>query len=471
MTRAPKPALVALGALVMTAALAPASATASPPEECGEAPMCTARLEVSGQPELWTVPDGVDELSLTVAAGAGGNYFSDGGAGGQVEAVVPVESGHQLAFVVGDRGEASYRGGSGGYGGGAGSYGPGFGGGGGGGSFVFAEDAGSWEPLLIAGGGGGGSRDPRNASAYGGPGFGGAGGFAGGGPDAAPASNDHVAGATETAAGYQGGLMASFDGSMFTPGSGQTGAATGGTGSGGGGGGYYGGAGAQQSYRGGGGGSGFAAAEVMVTGEAPNESAAGFIEVTYDNPRTVATVSASTEDPLAGEPVTLTGQISQFDAAGGSGTLAFRATSGGEQITIDTVDVTTGGSGPFTASAEVEFVPSETGEYLVDLVYTDDGGHTDTRAESLTLVAGPRATATTLATNPESPAEGDEVVLTATVSDAEGEGIGSVSGMVTFVEGETQIGSAEIDDGQATLTWAPGAGDYDLRASYAGDAT
>ncbi|UFU01841.1 Ig-like domain-containing protein [Ruania suaedae] len=474
MKRARKPALVALGALVVTAALGPVSATAAPPEECGEAPTCTELLNVTGEPVLWTVPDGVEELSLTVAAGAGGNYFSDGGAGGRIETVLSVEPGDELAFVVGDRGHNSSDGGAGGYGGGASSFGNGYGAGGGGGSFVFAEDAGSWEPLLIAGGGGGGSRDQDADFEFGGDGYGGDGGFTGSGPDAAPADPDHhAAGATVSAAGYRGGPQASFDGATFTPGSGQTAANYGGTGAGGGGGGYYGGAAAGSGYRGGGGGSGFAAADVAVT-ESANEQAAGFIEVSYVNLHTAATVSASTEAPLAGDSVTLTGQIGQFDAAGGSGTLAFLVTSGGEQTTIETVDVTTEGSGPFTASAEVEFVPPQTGEYVVDLVYTDDGGHYDTTAEALTLVAGPRASATTLTTDPESPVEGEEVVLTATVNDAEttaGEGIGPVSGTVTFVEGETTIGSAEIVDGVATLTWEPAAGDYDLSASYAGDAT
>ncbi|UFU07966.1 Ig-like domain-containing protein [Ruania halotolerans] len=475
MNRAQKPALVALGALVLTAALGPVSAMAAPPEECGEAPSCTERFEVTGVPELWTVPEGVDELSLTVAAGAGGSYFSDGGAGGQVEATVSVEPGDQLAFIVGDRGQNSNLGGAGGYGGGAGSFGNGYGGGGGGGSFVFAEDAGSWSPMLVAGGGGGGAGDENAPGTYDGAGFGGAGGFVGDGADAAAASTgNHVAGATVSAAGYSAGTVAAFDGAALLGGQGQGGAINNGGGSGGGGGGYYGGAGSQQSFRGGGGGSGFAATGATVIGESANEAAAGFIEVRYANLHTAATVTASTEAPLAGDPVTLTGQISQFDVTGGSGTLAFLVTSGGEQTTIGTVPVTTAGSGPFTATAEVEFVPPASGEYFIDLVYTDDGGHYDTSAAAITLEAGQRATATTVAIDPESPVEGDEVVLTATVTDAEesaAQGVGPISGTVTFFDGETQIGSSDVVDGVAALTWEPGAGDYDLRASYAGDAT
>lgn len=472
MHRGMKIAASAAGTLLIAAALGPVSAAAAAPDDlCGTAPTCTERFAVTGAPEVWTVPAGVDSLSVTVAAGAGGSYFSNGGAGGSVEATIPVEPGDRLAFVVGGQGQVSYMGGAGGYGGGAGSFGGGYGGGGGGGSYVFAEEAESWSPLLVAGGGGGGSRDALNPNGYGGSGFGGAGGFSGSGPNADQDPGNHAAGATVSAAGYPGGPIALFDGAVFSPGQGQTGANTGGAGSGGGGGGLYGGAGAQASYTGGGGGAGFAAPDVTVTGESAN-GGAGFIEVNYANLATDATLTASVDTPVAGAPVLLTGAIEHFDAAGGSGTLTFTATSDAGTETVGSAPVTTSGDGPYTASAAIEFVPTVPGTYLFGVDYADDGDHASAVSQPVSIDVGQRATATELSVKPGELTDGDAAELTATIGDAESTAattVGPPSGTVTFFDGDTEVGSGEVVDGVAATPWKAAEGAHALRAVYSGD--
>ncbi|MBZ2197449.1 glycine-rich protein [Occultella gossypii] len=410
-------------ALLLALGAAP-PAVAAEGDPCDGATLCTQTFGVTGAPQLWTVPDHITEVTVVVAGGAGGRYFSDGGAGGRAEAAIAVEPGQQLALVVGDVGEVSHAGGRGGYGGGAGSYGNGYGGGGGGGSFLFAEHPGDWDLLLAAGGGGGGARDSSDWEAYGGNGYGGAGGFTGSGPDADPAvDGTHVAGATVTAAGYGGAspLPATFDGTDFVPGQGQQGADTGGQGSGGGGGGYFGGAGAQQAFRGGGGGSGFVGDGITVTSESAN-TGPGVITIGYANLGTAAHLSTATVDAVAGEPISLTGLIHQFDAPGGGGTLTITATHDGSSEAIAELPVTTAGDFPYAATAETTFVPPTPGTYQFDLTYSGDAIHASATAETVTVTvtAAPavRATTTILSADPSVPTEGQSVTLSALVTGA-----------------------------------------------------
>lgn len=73
------------------------------------------------------------------------------------------------------------------------------------------------------------------------------------------------------------------------------------------------------------------------------------------------------------------------------------------------------------------------------------------------------ATTTTLHTATATAVVGQSVVLTATVDAA----VGTPTGIVTFLEGNTVLGSVAVDaTGQATLTVTPGVGNHTLTASF-----
>jgi len=364
----------------------PASASAESGVPCVGIARCTDTFHVTGAPEFWTVPNGASSVWLDVAAGSGGdNRGNTGGAAGRVRAVVELEAGTRLAFLVGDRGADNGVVGDRGYGGGGvpGDHSDRFGAGGGGGSFVFILDGDHWRPLLIAGGGGGAGRASEEIYSNLAPG--GNGGFSGSGADADGASPAHSAGAMVSAAGYAGGNSANLDESGFTPGQGQ-----GGSQISNGGGGYFGGAVSNVFDLGAGGGSGFAASEVHVDHQEPHFGA-GSISVTYDAYElTEASLSVQPDHPVVGRPVVLTGLITHYDVAGGAGTVTLSAILDGRIVFSEDVFVRVlSGSGPFTAPVTATFVPRAAGEYTFRLAYTSsDSLHLDATANDVVLTVG-----------------------------------------------------------------------------------
>ena len=169
-------AAVGLTALVGPLALVASPAVAVPGgDELGiyANPGDTVTVEFSAQPDHyeWTVPSGVTEITVDLAAGSGASYdvnpeLSPGGVGGWLTATFAVEPGDTFALLVG---------GAGSFGAGGTSGGPTFPTDGmrGGGATIFAS---ATEVLAVAGGGGAGSRciDTQTAAVCG---PGGAGGY------------------------------------------------------------------------------------------------------------------------------------------------------------------------------------------------------------------------------------------------------------------------------------------------------
>jgi len=111
-------------------------------------------FEYSGAVEAWTVPAGVERITLRLRGGDGGGAYSSadptylqrGQRALWVEGTFDVSPGQELSVLVGGRGQDSPEDRAGG--------------GGGGGTFVVAElPGGGREPMLVAGGGGGRGRD------------------------------------------------------------------------------------------------------------------------------------------------------------------------------------------------------------------------------------------------------------------------------------------------------------------------
>jgi hypothetical protein len=344
-------AVSAVGVGTLTLGVGPASAT-EPTADCSSAGLCAITFHTTGSVASWTVPAGVEEITVVVAGASGGDAgaatglpaasnaaglspiflptggVQQGGEGGQVTATVPVTPNELLDIVVGGHGAdgspASASPAAGGYGGGgaggimqvAASQ---TGGGGGGGSFVVTHGG----ALLAAAGGGGGAAPAFGSGARTG-GTGGSGGAAVASPNTEGLAGGPATLLTPGSAGGPG--TQSGPGTEGTPGSpGASAEATsptalgvGGAGAvnavgqsayftaGGGGGGYRGGGGGGTDDNGGyvgpgGGGAGFLAADANSTATATNEGD-GFVTISYQVPdeTVVSTPTAGPTTPTAG---------------------------------------------------------------------------------------------------------------------------------------------------------------------------
>jgi hypothetical protein len=387
----------------------------------------------TGADQTWKVPAGVSSVTLTVAAGSGGNaiagqgligspvapngvlqqsaayraaaaataaraarpqaavpppVLSAGGAGGQVTATVPVIAGHSLTAFVGIAGSDGVPGTGtspvdGGYfGGGKSGSITGVtnlpGGAGGGGSFVFDNNT------LVAGAGGGGGG--AGGFAYSGPrGAGGAGGTTGAAP-AMDLTADPLAGgaASKTAGGAAGADNSS---GTFGAGTGVMGSA----------------------------------------GTGPATLAGG---------------------PGQGGDGAQNPSGSFFGTAGGGGGGFYGGGGGGTDGPGGFVGAGGGGSGYLSAQASAVKTATNTGDGVVTISYRQ------------------AVTATKLTVSPPSGITvGTSTTLVATVTSSQG---GPAVGVVTFTDGSKKLGTASISNGKATLSVKLAVGSHSLKAAYAG---
>ncbi len=266
--------LISIAALVVVTFVLAVQAPATPVR----ADTSSLTFGFTGGVQYWTVPGGVDSVTIQAFGAEGGAGLPDTihAAGGSVSATLPVSPGDELEIIVGGKGGDSgdgYRG-LGGFNGGANGGRDGLGGnythgaGGGGASSVRADGT-----TLVVGGGGGGAGSYGEYAGGAGGGIGGANGAR----TTSLAAGRSGWGGTATAGGNGGFSAAAYcGGDGGIPGSGSNGSlgsggAGGGgyniTGGGGGGGGYYGGGGGGAGCvwwktgadgGGGGGGSGYA---------------------------------------------------------------------------------------------------------------------------------------------------------------------------------------------------------------------
>lgn len=198
----------------------------------------------TGRKQMFAVPTGVTRVKVTASGASGAGFYSGGGSGGLITAVVRVTPGESLAVFVG--GEGTYYGG-GGYNGG-GSSGTGINGIDGGGASDVRQGGSKLEDRVVVAGGGagqgccaysdGGAGGGRTgATGSGGSGSGSAGGGGGGFGGDQKTGGSGGAGAQGSYPGSRGGRGTFGDGGHGGEGG------SGGSEGGGGGGGYYGGGG------------------------------------------------------------------------------------------------------------------------------------------------------------------------------------------------------------------------------------
>jgi hypothetical protein len=471
----------------------PASADPAPACSAG---ICTVSFALTGSPQPWTVPANITSVTITLAGGSGGDsapgvsLTGAGGDGGKITATVPVTAGHELSVVVGGQGATgvadSTTPAAGGYGGGAPagtmslSSATAPGGGGGGGSFVFDTTA---TTLLVAVGGGGGgasagnSVTPTNASANGGSGGsdgdGTAGGDAtyttfilGGGGQGASTTAGGAGGATGEggAAGSAGSGPATDPTALGLGGAGalnpegETGFGT----AGGGGGGYYGGGGGGTDGPGGysaagGGGSAYVPDALTVTSNGAN-TGDGSVVISYaESLATSTTLTASPHPGVAGSPTTLTATVAPASGTTKpTGTVVF--TEGSTTLGSAPVNATTG-----EATLNLTL---PVGTHSIVASYGGASGFDASASDPLSYAVNRIATTTELSGSPNPGTAGTRTTLTATVTPASGSA--KPTGTVTFFDGSTVLGTADVDPGTATLSVSLPAGRHDITASYSG---
>ncbi|MGD0681059.1 MAG: Ig-like domain repeat protein [Terracidiphilus sp.] len=123
-----------------------------------------------------------------------------------------------------------------------------------------------------------------------------------------------------------------------------------------------------------------------------------------------------------------------------------------------------------TATATVTGIsPVGTGTHLVDASYPGDGNYSGSISATTSLTAEPASTALSLSANPTSSTFGQQVLLTATLTPSQAQNH-NASGLVTFFNGATSLGTGVVSNGVATLnTTTLPAGNDSITATYPGD--
>lgn len=434
----------------------------------------------------WTVPEGVTQVRVDIAGGAGGNQpISDGpfqgghwgGRGERFQGTLSVTPGEELVLYVGARGGdgtpggGANSGGSGGQGwqrggdGGSGSQGivtPGYGqGGGGGGGSSYIGRTGYVMYLHVGGGGGAG-------------GFAVCGGNPGGdaGKDARKEPKSCASnGGDPGRAGDTDGPGA--DGANAASSSGQGGG-------GGGGGGIEGGGGGDASTDGGGGGGGGSSSySTQFTVESRsfgNHGSNGYIRISPLYPTEVELDQAAYEI-VAGNDVPVTGSVgypgSLNPGVAPAGTVRLESGDGSTWTTMATVDVESDGSFAFVCDAGCVVDDTATTLRAVYVPSSTDHWTPSSATAPLQILLG--ATSTTLDVDPESAVTGQAREYVATVQ-VHAPAVGPADGDVEFwgesvTTGEVVLlGTAPLQpNGRATLEAVPPfTGEHRVRALYLG---
>ena len=173
---------------------------------------------------------------------------------------------------------------------------------------------------------------------------------------------------------------------------------------------------------------------------------------------TSTTTLASTPNPsVVGQSVTLTATVTP---SGASGSVEFF--NGATSLGLGTL---TGGTATLATSTLA------VGSHSLTAVYGGEPLYTGSASAATTQVVNTAATATSVSSSPNPTVFGQSTTLTATVL-VTAPGAGNPTGLVTFFNGATSLGSAALSGGTASLaTAALSTGAHTITASYAGDAS
>jgi hypothetical protein len=172
--------------------------------------------------------------------------------------------------------------------------------------------------------------------------------------------------------------------------------------------------------------------------------------------QTATAVTSSPVHSFAGQAVTL---LAKVKPPADGGTINFMD----GPICLGTVTLR-GGRATLTTSS---LTP---GSQEITAVYSGDATHAGSTSPVLVQTVEKRVTTATISSSPNPSTAGQPVTFTAVVAVTSSNGWMTPAGMVSFLVGDTALGSAFLDDKCAATfsTWALPAGKYDVKAVYSG---
>ena len=188
---------------------------------------------------------------------------------------------------------------------------------------------------------------------------------------------------------------------------------------------------------------------------ATSTSVSTIVTVAFGPAVTSTQLTATPKPSTLGAPVTFTATVA---SASGTPTGTVTFADGATVLGIGTV---TGGQ------ASISTAGLAVGDHVVTASYSGDTAFGSSSSAALTQAVSAAPTATDLVATPNPALLGTTVTFTATVS----AGIGTPTGVVTFSDGVTLLGTGTLANGQAALaTSVLTLGSHPVTVSYSGDA-
>jgi len=185
---------------------------------------------------------------------------------------------------------------------------------------------------------------------------------------------------------------------------------------------------------------------------------------TVTEPGAIQVISPSQQSAVQGAAVDYTFYVQNFSTDSQSIAMAASSEHGWPTTLVSATPVTVAGSGGSAAVVVRVQVPADAGGVSNDIVTLTATG---SKAASGTVTTNVMYSPTvSVSASPNSVMVGSAAVLTADIT-----GGGSPTGTVTFFNDGTSIGSADVSNGTASLSYTPAsAGNLPITASYSGDA-
>ena len=172
------------------------------------------------------------------------------------------------------------------------------------------------------------------------------------------------------------------------------------------------------------------------------------------------TVSFSPSTPVFGQTVTLTATVAAVSPATGTPTGNVQFFNGSTSLGTETL---TGGVGTLSTTLPVA-------SNSITAVYSGDSTFTSNVSQAVIVTVAQASTTTTVTPSSTATVFGQSVTLTATIA-AVSPGVGTPTGTVQFLNGNTEIGTGTLTAGEAKLTTSSlPTGADSITATNSGDA-
>lgn len=191
------------------------------------------------------------------------------------------------------------------------------------------------------------------------------------------------------------------------------------------------------------------------------KSTSNVVSQTVNATQTTTLIAANPSTSIVGNNVTLTATVASINGPVPTGTVTFKF--GTNTLGTGTLNV------EGTASLITSALPP--GQDGVTAIYGGDAANLGSTSAGTTVTVNRLPTNTTLTSSAPNANAGSTLRLSATVTLAAGQtAVGTLSGIVTFYDGATIIGSQQVSNGSAVLTTTTLAvGSHTLTASYGGN--